>query len=180
MQKGRIDNLQAEISMKFTDLYSYFAHDIEEINKLEEEARLILHKKNLGLEGISEEVYIEKLIKMKDNMDNTIYYVTSSLDNIVSFQHKLSEIQEVQNFDSTNASLFVNKFNAKNYMVKLSSHFQKQITILSDKLDNIKKYFVPVHSQEVQTQLSVDDLSMTKLEELKKDNLEQEISSKQA
>lgn len=97
-------------------------------------------------------------------MDNTIYYVASSLDNIVSFQHKLSEIQEIQNFDSnSNSPLFINKFNAKNYMVKLSSHFQKQITSLSDKIDHIKKYFIEIRSQEVQTQLSVDDLSINKL-----------------
>lgn len=64
-------------------------HDIDEINRLEEEALLILRKKNLDLEGISEEQYIGKLEQMGEHIGNTLEQVTQSLFSIVSFQNKL-------------------------------------------------------------------------------------------
>lgn len=77
------------MDLKFRNVYSYFMHDIDEINRLEEEALLILRKKNLDLEGISEEQYIGKLEQMGEHIGNTLEQVTQSLFSIVSFQNKL-------------------------------------------------------------------------------------------
>lgn len=69
---AEIKNVQDEIGLRFRDIHQYFQHDLDEINKLSEEASLIYRKKALNIEGIAEELYMEKFQKMQENISTTI------------------------------------------------------------------------------------------------------------
>ena len=61
LDKAKMQQTRDEVEMRFRNVYSYFAHDIDEINRLEEEAMLILRKKNLGFQELNEEEYMGRL-----------------------------------------------------------------------------------------------------------------------
>lgn len=64
-------------------------HDIDEINRLEEEAILILRKKNLGIQEMNEEEYVGRLERLGEHMGNTMEHISLSLNSIGCFNDKL-------------------------------------------------------------------------------------------
>ena len=121
--------------MGFKDPYTYFMMDFEEINRMEEEARLFLMKRNTQLHALTEEQYILKLEDMHENMQKTMYGIDRCLTDILKFQEKVIEMNDShQEARKLTKVATPNLFNHKQFAFNVGTHFCDLIRELERKL----------------------------------------------
>jgi hypothetical protein len=170
--KKNIDRLKNELGMGFKDPFTYFILDLEEISRLEKEARLFLIKQDTEIQSLTEEEYILKLDDMHHNLKKTMYGMDKCIDDIINFQDKLAEMHDLHQEEQNTAKLpTAELFSHEAYAFRVAAHFRKMIAGLEKKLKSITSKIVYATDKAVQaSESSSSDFTASQFERLQQES----------